>query len=110
MSGSEWRPELLTTIAAPAIWAYFFRIVICVGFVGAAIAKMIQFDASVAEFSGQYKLKHPRTLLVVYIAVALLGSILPHRLCACWGETSVLTLSRKPGVKLGSALTAIRSP
>ena len=76
MSGSEWRPELLTTIAAPVIWAYLFRIVICIGFVGAAIGKMMQFNASVAEFSGQYKLKHPRTLLVVYIAVALLGSIL----------------------------------
>ncbi len=76
MHGNEWRPELLASIAAPLIWAYLFRALICIGFVGAALARIVKFDASVEEFAGVYHLKHPRSMLVVYITVALVGSFL----------------------------------
>ena len=76
MESTGWRPEFLVSIAAPLLWGYLFRTLICIGYAGAALARIVKFEDSVAEFAGVYHLKHPKVMLLVYIIVALAGSLL----------------------------------
>jgi uncharacterized membrane protein YphA (DoxX/SURF4 family) len=69
-------PDFLIQAAKPDFYGPLLRAVICGGYLWSGIAKLMHFNGATREFSGRYKFRFPKTMLIMNIITVIVGSIM----------------------------------